>query len=130
MIQNFSLLVVAAVLSVAWATPCTDVCYGACDVASQGTTIFLPFFQAFVEPSHDTCRAICAAKCNCVDTCQSACGALLTTCRETPGFYYFVRCQFEYTRCATVCFTQCGMETTAGLLSRTMSVFLPPPEEA
>ncbi|RUS88782.1 hypothetical protein EGW08_003499 [Elysia chlorotica] len=130
MTNNLSLLIAAALLAVAWATPCTDVCYGTCDVSAEGSRTFLPFFGAFVEPNREGCRAVCAATCNCIDTCGEACGANLASCREmeTSGFIHFLWCQAEFTACNAVCGTQCGMTITAGIMSRALNVVLPPPE--
>ena len=130
-IPGLSLLVAAALLSVAWATPCTDICFGTCDIAAETHRIFLPLFGAFVQPNLDFCRSVCSVMCNCVDTCQGACGSQLATCRDVPsiGFFHFIQCQVEFTACGTVCSTLCSMSAAAGALDRVSKTLLPPPEE-
>ncbi|RUS88779.1 hypothetical protein EGW08_003496 [Elysia chlorotica] len=129
--NNLSLLVAAAVLAVTWASPCTDLCFGTCGMTADTSKILLPFFDAFVQPNHDACRAVCAASCNCVDTCTGQCATLLATCRgEDPGFFHFLQCQFEFTVCGTVCSTQCTLQTSANVLDRLYKTILPSGQQA
>ncbi|GFR59930.1 hypothetical protein ElyMa_005396600 [Elysia marginata] len=126
MMRNLSLLVASAVLSVAWASPCTDICFGTCGVTADTSKILLPFFDAFVQPNQDACRATCAATCNCVDTCTGQCATLLGVCRASnTGFFGFLQCQIEFTVCGTVCSTQCTLQTSANVLDRVYKSILP-----
>ena len=127
---DLSILVVAALTSVAWASSCTDICFGTCDMMADTTRVFLPFFETLAQRGQDGCRALCAVTCDCVDTCQMTCGDLLVACREATGqnFLLFLQCQVQFTSCGTVCATQCTMSATAGVLDRVLRTVLPPPE--
>ncbi|KAK3738494.1 hypothetical protein RRG08_034783 [Elysia crispata] len=128
--KDLSLLISAAVLAVAWASPCTDLCFGTCGMTADTSRILLPFFDAFVQPNQDACRAVCAASCTCVDTCTGQCATLLATCRGADsGFFHFLECQLEFTLCGGVCSTQCTLQTSANVLDRLYRTILPSGEQ-
>ncbi|GFR97595.1 hypothetical protein ElyMa_002749200 [Elysia marginata] len=128
MVTNLSLLVAAAFLTVSYATPCTDICFGTCQMTADGSMILMPFFEPMVELNLQACRGVCAATCNCMDTCQGSCSTALASCRNAPnmGIFKFFACQFEFATCGFICSTQCTLSTTAGVLDRMYKLLLPP----
>ena len=128
---DLSLLVAAALLSVTWASPCTQVCFGSCSLTAQASLVLMPFFEPFAQLNLDACRAVCVATCHCVDTCQGICATALATCRDVPdnGFFKFFECQFGFSTCNVIYGTQCTLSTSAGVFDRTLKALLPPPED-
>ncbi|RUS85467.1 hypothetical protein EGW08_006743 [Elysia chlorotica] len=125
--EALSLLVAAALLAASQASPCTDVCFGTCAVSSDTSMLVAPLFEPFQQVNLDACRAVCAATCNCVDTCQGMCATQLTDCRNLPdaGYFQVFACNFEFAACGMICSTQCTLTTSAGVLDRVFKVLVP-----
>ncbi|RUS71986.1 hypothetical protein EGW08_020256, partial [Elysia chlorotica] len=75
---------VAMLASMAYATPCTDICNAQCTIQKQ-TCSFAEIFGNLCDTVGGVCAQSCAAACSCADSCAAQCGGEFATCKSADS---------------------------------------------
>ncbi|RUS71990.1 hypothetical protein EGW08_020260 [Elysia chlorotica] len=114
---------VAMLASMAYATPCTDICNAQCTIQKQ-TCSFAEIFGNLCDTVGGVCTQSCAAACSCADSCAAQCGGEYATCKSADtsaagpfGGLNVLSCGLNLGVCSSTCQLQCNFNLLAGIVN-------------
>ncbi|RUS71822.1 hypothetical protein EGW08_020407 [Elysia chlorotica] len=114
---------VAMLVSVAYATPCTEICGAQCNFQKKACD-FVHIFGNLCATLEGVCAMACQATCGCADSCAVQCGEENAHCRGADssaagpfGGLNVLSCGLNLPVCSSTCQLKCGFNNLAGLVS-------------